>query len=104
MATQLTKTVCRKLNDKIFEKGQRNIMFYIIPGVHGHEDEIGVRLAGTRRLYKTTAVNVANAIIRWDCDAEYRRIEKRAREIKKSQNVHMGTARRIARQEEKDSK
>lgn len=103
MATTLTKPVVRKANSTMFDRGTRNIIFSLEPGTHGHPDVVGVRLAGTRRTYRANLGTVAQFVMEADIDAARRRIERRAKELNKSQGMPLRTARRLAREEQKSS-
>jgi hypothetical protein len=100
MATALTKTVTRKSNTTVFERGTRNIIVAIEPGQHGHADTIAVRPAGTRKWYRAELGYIADQIMMAHVDREKRDLTRRAKALNKG-GIPMRTSKRMAREEQK---
>jgi hypothetical protein len=90
MPTQLTKIVKRKTPATVFDRGRKHIILSLEPSAF-----VGVRLAGTRRRYLVDAESIYSIAVKM----HNQEIEKRAKQIAKSDGVRIGTARAKARKE-----
>lgn len=91
MATILTKPVIRKTTATVFEKSQRrNVLVHLLPTAR-----IGVRLAGTRDIYAVDAETLYSFAVKQHAQD----VERLARQINKSEQCGIRSARAKARKE-----
>lgn len=89
--TELTKKIVRKSTAKVFERGERRpVLIIMIPPA-----KVGVRLAGTRQTYQLDAEAVYSIAVKFHLQD----VEKRAKQIAKTERLKMRSARAKARKE-----
>ncbi len=89
--TDLLKPLTRKTSARVHEKGQgRPVLLCLIPSA-----KVGVRLAGTRQTYTIDAEAVYSIAVKMHLQA----VEKRAKQIHKSEGLKMRSATAKARKE-----
>lgn len=89
--TDLTKPLTRKTAARIHEKGEkRAVLITLIPPA-----KVGVRLAGTRQTYQLDAEAVYSIAVKF----HLANVEKRAKQIHKTEGLKMRSAMAKARRE-----
>lgn len=93
MPTELTKTVVRKTRLELFDRGKhRPILVYLMPA--GRDNAvIGLRIAGTRSMYKLGVQTALNVAIRKHHDD----IERLAKRLQKDEGLTPRRAKAEAR-------
>jgi hypothetical protein len=89
MATELNRIVKRRTGAFVFDRGHREIIASLEPV----SKTVGVRLAGTRDVYRIDFESIYSIAVKRHSAA----VEKRAKEIHKNEGLRMASARAKAR-------
>jgi hypothetical protein len=92
---ELNKRVKRQTRAVVFDRGRRTIVLSLEPARGKDSESIGVRLAGTRDTYRIDAASVYSIAVK----LHRSRVEKRAKELNKTEGVRIASARRMAEKE-----
>lgn len=93
--TQLTKRVQRKTQATVFDRGSRAVYFTLEPAAGDRVESVGVRLAGTREVYRIEGPSLYSFLVQRHAT----KIEARAKAIRRATGVRISTARATARKE-----